>query len=406
MRTSATIWLALVFGVIATAPAQASDANAWTTVQRGLYLTRMGDCAACHTAEPERPFAGDRELPTPFGTIYSANITPDIATGIGDWTPETFYRAMNEGLGEDGEALYPAFPYTHFTYVTRADSDAIFAYLQTLEPVRNVARAPDMLPLVNMRVSVRAWNLLNFEDKDFIADSTKSASWNRGRYLVEGLGHCSACHSPRNLMGAEKDGADRFTGGMAEGWFAPSLRSSGDAGGIGDWSRDELKSFLKHGRNGRTAAFGPMAEVVEKSTRWMTDADLEAVVTYLKDLPLDPAKPVEAASPDRAVLDFGAEIYATQCSACHGPNGKGVPGMFGALAGSSLVESSNPTTVLRLILEGVRAVPTGTYPTPHAMPPFDWKLSDEEVAAVATYVRNAFGNRAAPVTGDDVADLR
>ena len=405
MRTSAKIWLALVFGVIAAAPAQASDSNAWTTVQRGLYLTRMGDCAACHTAEPERPFAGDRELPTPFGTIYSANITPDAATGIGDWTPETFYRAMNEGIGEDGEALYPAFPYTHFTYVTRADSDAIFAYLQTLEPVRNVVRAPDMLPLVNMRVSVRAWNLLNFEDKDFIPDSEKSADWNRGRYLVEGLGHCSSCHSPRNLMGAEKDGAERFTGGMAEGWFAPSLRT-GDAGGIGDWSRDELKSFLKHGRNGRTAAIGPMAEVVEKSTRWMTDADLEAVVTYLKDLPLDPVEPVETESPDRTVLDFGAEIYATQCSACHGPNGKGVPGMFGALADSSLVESSNPTTVLRLILEGVRAAPTGAYPTPQAMPPFDWKLSDGEVAAVATYVRNAFGNRAAPVTGDDVADLR
>jgi len=405
MRTSAKIWLALVFGVIAAAPAQASDSNAWTTVQRGLYLTRMGDCAACHTAEPERPFAGDRELPTPFGTIYSANITPDAATGIGDWTPETFYRAMNEGIGEDGEALYPAFPYTHFTYVTRADSDAIFAYLQTLEPVRNVVRAPDMLPLVNMRVSVRAWNLLNFEDKDFIPDSEKSTDWNRGRYLVEGLGHCSSCHSPRNLMGAEKDGAERFTGGMAEGWFAPSLRT-GDAGGIGDWSRDELKSFLKHGRNGRTAAIGPMAEVVEKSTRWMTDADLEAVVTYLKDLPLDPVEPVETESPDRTVLDFGAEIYATQCSACHGPNGKGVPGMFGALADSSLVESSNPTTVLRLILEGVRAAPTGAYPTPQAMPPFDWKLSDGEVAAVATYVRNAFGNRAAPVTGDDVADLR
>lgn len=405
MRTSAKIWLALVFGVIAAAPAQASDSNAWTTVQRGLYLTRMGDCAACHTAEPERPFAGDRELPTPFGTIYSANITPDAATGIGDWTPETFYRAMNEGIGEDGEALYPAFPYTHFTYVTRADSDAIFAYLQTLEPVRNVVRAPDMLPLVNMRVSVRAWNLLNFEDKDFIPDSEKSADWNRGRYLVEGLGHCSSCHSPRNLMGAEKDGAERFTGGMAEGWFAPSLRT-GDAGGIGDWSRDELKSFLKHGRNGRTAAIGPMAEVVEKSTRWMTDADLEAVVTYLKDLPLDPVEPVETESPDRTVLDLGAEIYATQCSACHGPNGKGVPGMFGALADSSLVESSNPTTVLRLILEGVRAAPTGAYPTPQAMPPFDWKLSDGEVAAVATYVRNAFGNRAAPVTGDDVADLR
>lgn len=405
MRTSAKIWLALVFGVIAAAPAQASDSNAWTTVQRGLYLTRMGDCAACHTAEPEHPFAGDRELPTPFGTIYSANITPDAATGIGDWTPETFYRAMNEGIGEDGEALYPAFPYTHFTYVTRADSDAIFAYLQTLEPVRNVVRAPDMLPLVNMRVSVRAWNLLNFEDKDFIPDSEKSADWNRGRYLVEGLGHCSSCHSPRNLMGAEKDGAERFTGGMAEGWFAPSLRT-GDAGGIGDWSRDELKSFLKHGRNGRTAAIGPMAEVVEKSTRWMTDADLEAVVTYLKDLPLDPVEPVEIESPDSTVLDLGAEIYAAQCSACHGPNGKGVPGMFGALADSSLVESSNPTTVLRLILEGVRAAPTGAYPTPQAMPPFDWKLSDGEVAAVATYVRNAFGNRAAPVTGDDVADLR
>lgn len=404
----ATAWLSMLIGLAVVAPAAAQDANTWSTVQRGLYLTRVGDCEACHTVAGQPPYAGNRALPTPFGTIYSANLTPDPDTGLGEWDADMFYRALDEGVGKDGKRLYPAFPYTHFTYVTRADSDAIFAYLQTLEPVRNEIREPELPPLIGLRTSMRGWNLLNFEEKDFVPDPEKSAEWNRGRYLVEGLGHCSACHSPRNLIGAEKDGAARYTGGMAEGWFAPSLRSDGQDG-IGDWPETELKDFLKHGRNDRTAAFGPMAEVIEKSTRWMTDADLSAVVAYLGDLPIEPEDDADREDderPDDKTLALGAEIYATQCSACHGPEGKGVTGMFATLAGSSLVHSRNPTTLIRLVLDGAKAVPTERYPTPFAMPPFHWKLSDVEVAATLSYVRNAFGNSASAVTEEAVAELR
>lgn len=405
--TRAGACLTLAIGLLTTAPVLAQDANTWSTVSRGLYLTRVGDCEACHTIAGQPAYAGNRALPTPFGTIYSANLTPDPETGIGDWDANTFYRAMDEGVGKGGKRLYPAFPYTHFTYVTREDSDAIFAYLQSLDPVRNEIREPDLPPLIGMRASMRGWNLLNFDDKDFVPDPEKSPAWNRGRYLVEGLAHCSACHSPRNLIGAEKDGADRYTGGMAEGWFAPSLRSDG-SDGIGRWPEGELKAFLKHGRNDRTTAFGPMAEVIDKSTRWMTDADITAVVTYLRDLPVEAQDPdrEDDTQPDDVVMALGSEIYATQCAACHGPQGEGVPGMFATLSGSSLVHARNPTTLIRLVLEGARAVPTDRYPTPVAMPPFDWKLSDAEVAATLSYVRNAFGNAAPRVSEEAVADLR
>lgn len=409
--TRAVSWLAPLIGMIAlvaAVPASGQDANNFSTVKRGLYLTRVGDCEACHTVAGQPAYAGNRALPTPFGTIYSANLTPDPDTGLGDWDADAFYRAMDEGVRRDGKRLYPAFPYTHFTYVTREDSDAIFAYLQTLEPVRNEIREPELPPLIGMRMSMRAWNFLNFEDKEFVPDPEKSPEWNRGRYLVEGLGHCSACHTPRTLTGAQEDGASRYTGGMAEGWFAPSLRAEG-RDGIGDWSADALTAFLKHGRNERTAAFGPMAEVIDKSTRWMTDADLASVVTYLRDLPLeaeDTDDDADGERPDDTVMQLGAEIYATQCAACHGPEGEGVTGMFATLAGSSLVHSRNPTTLIRLVLDGARAVPTDRYPTPFAMPPFDWKLSDAEVAATLSYVRNAFGNSAAIVSEEAVTDIR
>lgn len=405
--TRATSLLALLIGLMLATTAAAQDANSWSTVKRGLYLTRLGDCEACHTVAGQPSYAGNRALPTPFGTIYSANLTPDPDTGIGDWDSEAFYRALDEGVGKDGKRLYPAFPYTHFTYVTREDSDSIFAYLQTLDPVRNEIREPELAPLIGMRALMRGWNLLNFENKAFVPDPEKPAEWNRGRYIVEGLGHCSACHSPRDLTGAQKDGAARYIGGMAEGWFAPSLRSDGPDG-IGDWSEDELKAFLKHGRNDRTAAFGPMAEVIDKSTRWMTDADISAVVAYLRDLPVEAehAEHEDGGQPDDPVMQLGSEIYATQCGACHGPDGKGIPGMFATLSGSSLVHSRDPTTLIRLVLDGARAVPTDRYPTPVAMPPFDWKLSDAEVAATLSYVRNVFGNSAAIVSEEAVADVR
>ena len=394
--------------LLTAAPAAAQDANTWSTVERGLYLTRLGDCAACHTVEENEPYAGGLGLPTPFGTIYSANLTPDAETGIGDWSKEEFYRAMTEGVRPDGTRLYPAFPYTHFTRVRRDDADAIYTYLRNVEPVRNRIPEVDIPWPLDVRTSMRGWNILFFEEGELAPVADRSETWNRGRYLVEGLGHCSACHSPRNMLGAEKEGTASYTGGTVEGWFAPSLRQGAGGEGLGDWSNEELAEFLRHGRNERTAAVGPMAEVVEKSTRWLSDEDLKAVVTYIKELPFetpDETAP-EPVSKEDPAMQAGSEIYATQCAACHGIEGEGIATQFGTLAGSSLVHASVPLTVVRMILEGARAVPTDKYPTPHAMPAFDWKLSDEDVAAVATYVRNSFGNAAPAVTAETVGEVR
>lgn len=406
IRSSAIKFAGSTFiGLMASTAAMAIDANDWTMRQRGLYLTRAGDCAACHTVDENKPMAGDYALSTPFGTIYTANITPDEETGIGAWSADDFYRAMNEGIRPNGERLYPAFPYTHYTIVTREDSNAIFAYLNSLEPVRQQVREPEFPWPLSMRFALRGWNLLNFENEEFEPDPEKSDAWNRGKYLVEGLGHCAMCHSPKNIIGAVKEGDDAFTGGYAEGWWAPSLTGS-TRDGIGHWSDEQLFNFLKHGRNDRTAAFGPMAEVVEVSTSHMTDEDVQAIVEYIRSIPAQETDEAEPMEDDDPAMQLGRTIYEAQCSACHAPDGSGVPGQFAALAGSSLAQSSNPTSLVRIILEGARAAQTERYPTRHVMPAFDWKLDDEEVAAVATYVRNAFGNAASPVSEDFVEDTR
>lgn len=390
--------------------AEAQDDNTWSTINRGLYLVRLADCAACHTKDPQRPFAGNYPLQTPFGTIYTSNLTPDPETGLGNWTEDDFYHALNKGRRPDGTRLYPAFPYTHFTLIRRDDANAIFAYLSSLKPIHQDVKPPDFPFPLNWRPILAVWNALNFEDTSFQPRPDRSAAWNRGYYIAEALGHCALCHSPKDVTGAVKTGSDAYTGGMAEGWFAPSLRAFG-RGGLGDWSKEDIIVFLRSGRNDFTAAFGPMAEVVSKSTRHMTDSDLEALASYIKRLPYDDEaqpKPAERQplAPADARMKTGKLVYEAQCAACHTSDGAGIPGQFARLAGSSLVQSTNPTTVIRAILEGVRSVVTDNYPTPHAMPAFNWKLSDPEIAAVATYIRNAFGNSAAAVSADDVARIR
>lgn len=400
---SAALLTAAVF------PSTAADKNSWSTIERGHYLTQMGDCAACHTNDAGKPLAGNFPLPTPFGTIFSANLTPDDQTGLGRWSADDFYRAMNEGKRPGGARLYPAFPYTHFTLITREDSDAIFAYLKTLDPVRQDVKPPQFPFPLNERLAMIGWNMINFKDRSFVPDTEKSPAWNRGRYIAEGLGHCAMCHSTKNWMGAEETGADAYAGGMAEGWFAPPLRASLN-GGLGDWSKEDIASFLRDGHNGRAIAFGPMAEVVEKSTSHLTDDDLTALATYLKDLPQDKNKnpPLRhaAVALDDPSMKSGKFIYNAQCAACHKQDGDGIPGMFSKLGGSGVATSDNATSLVKLILEGGQAVSTDEHPTAQAMPAFDWKLSDGQVAAVATYVRNAFGNAASPVSADTVKQQR
>ena len=378
------------------APAPPADPQ---LVARGAYLTAAGDCQACHTAPGGQPFAGGLPVKTPFGTIVSANITPG---GIGDWTPDQFYRALHQGVDDEGKHLYPAFPYNYYTLLTRPDSDAIFAYLKTLPASSNNPNRNQLPFPFNIRFFVRFWNLLFLKQGPFRPDPHKSAEWNRGAYLVEALGHCQACHTPSNFLGGPKRD-QAFRGGTFPGWFAPDLTPNRRTG-LGSWSRADLIEFLKTGRNAHAQASGEMGEVVAYSTSHLTDADLDAIATYVTDRPASPAIQVKA--PDPAVMRQGEAIFVDSCSACHRMDGRGTPRFFPPLAGDANLHQRDPATSLRFILAGVRTTPTANAPTPLSMPAYAWKLSDDQLAAVATYVRNAWGNAAPAVSAHDIAKLR
>jgi mono/diheme cytochrome c family protein len=387
---------------LACATAQAAQGS-YAQLERGRYLTRVGDCEACHTAPGGQPFAGGRAMQTPFGTIYTPNITSDAVTGIGAWTDQQFYRAMHDGIDAEGEKLYPAFPYPWFTHTTREDVDAIRAYLRSLPAVRASTPANDLMWPLGHRGLMTAWNSLYFDAGTLKPDSNKGEQWNRGAYLVEGLGHCGACHTPTNFLGASKKD-DRFEGGELANWYSPNLKNDARQG-LGSWSEDDIVEFLKTGRTARAVAYGPMSDVIEHSTRYWTESDLRAAAVYLKSL----SGSSDSASGNELAADVattGEAIYMDTCSACHHKDGQGVPHMFPALARDPIVQSQSPTTIVRLILNGGRGVATQEHPTPVSMPSYGWKLSDAQVAAVASYVRNAWGNHAPAVSASDVGELR
>lgn len=377
---------------------------AYSEVERGRYLTKAANCMGCHTdlENDGIPFSGGRGLETPFGLIYSQNLTPDDETGLGRWTRDDFYRAMTEGTGRDGEQLYPAFPYPYFTIMPRQDVDAIYAYLRTLEPVH--VEIPDHeLPFpFNVREAVIGWKLLNFDEGELAPDPAQSEQWNRGRYLVDGPAHCGACHTGKNLMGGDED-HQYMRGGVLENWFAPNIRG-GENGGISHWDVDDIVAFLKDGRSHHTAPMQRMGEVVELSTQYLEPADLEAIGIYLKSLDDEPRQEPQPASEAR--LTAGRAIYFDNCAACHGAEGDGLPYLFAPLAGSNKVTAEDPSSIIRIILSGAQAVPTEAAPGPLAMPAFDWKLDDEEVADLVTYLRQAWSNRASEVSPSSVADMR
>jgi mono/diheme cytochrome c family protein len=407
MRRRALLGLAAAtalvgIGAFAFGPLARAQIGDFARQEHGRYLVAAGDCIACHTADGGKPFAGDRPIETPFGTIYSANLTPDPETGIGAWTEDQFYRAMHEGRNANGDRLYPAFPYPWFTKVTRADVNDIRAYLRTLEPVRSVPRENKFPWPLDHRLSMIGWNGLFFEPGEFKPDPKQSAEWSRGAYLVEGLGHCGACHSPKNILGATKT-SEAYQGSEIQNWFAPNLTGNRRSG-LGSWSAEDIVAFLKTGHNARTTAYGPMGEVVRESTSKMTDQDLKAIATFLKALPASTSDTPDA--PDRNVMATGGAIYRDVCSACHQLGGEGVKGIFPSLRGDAVVQSDQPLTLLRIILNGGRAASPSNHPSSLTMPSFDWKLSDDQVAALATYVRNEWGNRAGPVSASDVSDLR
>jgi mono/diheme cytochrome c family protein len=371
-----------------------------TGLQRGEYLARAGDCISCHTARGGAPYAGGYRLDTPFGYLLAPNITPDPDTGIGRWSADDFYRAMHDGVNRLGQDMYPAMPYDFYTKITREDSDALFAFLRGVEAVKQPVEINHLRFPFNQRWSMAVWRELYFTEGTFRTEPRKPASWNRGAYLVEGLGHCSACHSPRNALGGiEKDKA--YTGASIDGWFALDLSSNLHTG-LGAWTAAEIASYLKTGASpGRTTALGPMAEVVRNSLAYLSDADLGAMAEYLKSIPPDSSLRTGKPAPDPA-RQRGATLYLDHCAGCHQAGGRGLPGVFPPLAGNGVVVAPDPTDILKVVLGGIP--PQGKY---IPMPSFASQLDDQQIADLANYTRTSWGNGAAPDgTAAMVAKLR
>jgi mono/diheme cytochrome c family protein len=388
----------------AAARAQNPDKQSFEVIEHGRYMAIAGDCAACHTAKGGEPFAGGGALETPFGTLLSPNITPELATGIGGWTDDEFVDAVRNGIGRHGIHLYPAMPYTYYTKMFRADVIAIRAFLDTLQPVRNEVHANQLPFPFNQRETMLGWNELYFTPGEFKPDPSKSVEWNRGAYLVEGAEHCGLCHTPKNVMGGDENGR-AMQGSVLQNWYAPNITGSRRVG-IGDWTVDDIALYLKTGRNRYDIASGPMAEAVTNSTSRLTDADLRAIAVYLKELPPGGGELPQPVSGQDPAMQRGQAIYNNQCAACHSVGGEGIVGLFPRLSGAPLVQQAQATSLIRVVLEGSRAVATDEAPTGPAMPSFAWKLSDADIAAVVTYIRNNWSNAAPPVSPGEVGNMR
>ncbi|MDY0976917.1 c-type cytochrome [Massilia sp. CFBP9012] len=374
-------------------------------IERGAYLARAGDCIACHTARGGVAYAGGRALETPFGRFYGPNLTPDRQTGIGDWSADDFWNALHNGIAKDGRLLYPAFPYTNYTRVTRDDSDALFAYFRSLAPQRQPNRPHELGFPYNSQALLAGWRLLYFRPGVHEQQPARGAEWNRGAYLVEGLGHCSACHSTRNQFGAHKEGLD---GGLIPtlGWYAPSLTSGSEAG-LGDWDKEHIVALLGTGISPRGSATGPMAEVVARSLQHLTTDDLGAMASYLQSLPATPAqRPSRVPPAGEQVLIEGRRIYEAKCAQCHGDDGRGKLPAYPPLAGNRAVTLTPAVNAIRMTVNG--GFPPGTKgnPRPYGMPPFGHELDDAQVAAVLSWIRTSWGNAAPPVTAVEVNRYR
>lgn len=400
----ATLIIMMFFGAGAKPPAPLSQYEA--SAEHGRYLARAGNCSVCHTSTNGEELAGGVEFHTPFGVLYSTNITPDNATGIGEWTFEDFYRSMKEGIRPDGSHLYPAFPYTDFAKMTDEDIASLFLYLQSVDPVVAIPPANKLDFPYNFRPLLSGWKLLFHETTTFQPDPTQTDNWNRGAYLVEGPGHCGACHSPRNLLGAEQEDL-AMTGGTHMGeiklggqrlWSAANLTS--DTTGLASWSEQDIVSYLKKGISDQAIVHGPMREVVMDSTRYMSDADLQAMASYLKSLPAK--RQVMAPSPTEEMMAAGEIIYTVHCGSCHLPTGTGAEGLGVPLGGNALVQAPSPASLINVILYGPHLPPRPFSVDRSNMKMFGKRLSDEDIALIASYVRASFGNQAGAVTAEQV----
>jgi mono/diheme cytochrome c family protein len=402
-------WTTLLALAAFTTVAQAQDKSS-DVIARGEYLARAGDCTACHTAPEGRLFAGGHAMPTPFGTIYTSNITPDADTGIGKWSADDFYKTMHNGRFPDGGLIYPAMPFASYTKVTRADSDAIFAYLRSIAPVNQKNKPHELRFPYDNRQLILGWRTLYFREGEFKPNATKSVEWNRGAYLVEGLGHCAMCHSPINALGGTSQ-ADTFKGGLIpmQNWYAPSLTNNREAG-LGDWSIKDITDLLQTGVSMRGVVYGPMAEVVHNSLQYLNDEDTRAMAVYLKGI-AEPSPPPAASSAlptteSSLLVSLGKTVYDKNCASCHGAQGEGKPPHWPPLANNQSIEMQSAVNPIRMVLNGGYPPGTKGNPMPYGMPPFAGLLSDNEVAAVVSYIRTAWGNRGTPVSAREANELR
>ncbi|SEB21686.1 cytochrome c [Paraburkholderia sartisoli] len=388
-------------------------------VQRGAYLAKLGDCIACHSAPRGKPFAGGLPMNTPMGQIYTTNITPDPDTGIGRYTSEEFARAMREGVAKDGHNLYPAMPYPSYAKINDDDMHALYAYFMSgVAPVKQANREPDIKWPLNMRWPLKLWNLVFLKSGVYQDKPGKDVAWNRGAYLIQGLGHCGSCHTPRGIAFQEKSldesGSAFLTGSLLDGWFAANLTSEYNVG-LGRWTEQDLATFLKTGANAHASAFGSMTSVINNSTQGMNDTDVIAMARYLKSLPAsgghggaqyayDPK--ATRVSLNRPANDPGAKVYTAYCMHCHGVDGRGFAPMLAPLAGNPNVLEKDASSLVNVTLNGTGDLVTGGIPAPYPMPKYAPVLNDQQIADVLTFIRAGWNNNAPAVRPDDVAKLR
>jgi mono/diheme cytochrome c family protein len=420
----------LLSGLAAVVTAACSMAHAepdsQEIVRRGAYLSRAGDCIACHTTQKGQPFAGGTLFSISVGKVYSTNITPDSVTGIGRYGINDFVKAMRKGMAKDGHHLFPAMPYPSYARISQEDLAALYVFfMQGIKPVYNLNRPAVLNWPLGIRSLMSVWNALYLKKGEYLAQPDKSVSWNRGAYLVQGLGHCGDCHTPRGIAGqvkanSEQNGGLFLAGAVIENWYASPLTGDRETG-LYAWSKDEIVEYLKTGRTARIAASGLMAGVIGKSTQYLNDQDLTAIAEYLKSLkashnerPGNPDSAVQMRVASAAVSALhsgdtgmrGSRVYLDNCNACHGSDGTGAGRTFPNLVKNEAVNATNPISLIHILLTGSSMPSTQTASTAFAMPGFGWRLSDEGVADVICFVRGSWGNDAAPVSRSDVRSVR
>lgn len=414
---------ALVLGALSFSSFAQDAAVDSNLLRQGEYLARAGDCVACHTnGKDGKPFAGGLSMETPIGAIYSTNITPDKTHGIGSYTFEEFDDAVRKGVRKDGSTLYPAMPFPSFARISEADMRAMYAYfMHGVQPQAQANRDSDIPWPLSMRWPLSIWRMMFApEPKDFVIDTQADPVLERGRYLVEGLGHCGACHTPRSITMqekalSEKDGDNYLSGSNnpIDGWVASSLRGE-NRDGLGTWSEAELAEFLKTGRNDKSVVFGGMSDVVEHSLQYLSDDDITAISRYLKSLPPRGGEQTPAPVEDSVAKDLwkgndskpGASLYVDNCAACHRTDGVGYKRAFPALKGNPVVQTEDATSLIHIILTGSTTPAVKGAVSNLTMPSFGWRLDDQQVADVTNFIRSSWGNKAPAVSASDVAKVR